>query len=414
LNATYPEEELWERIVGKPVNPAIFDNTDDISPVTDPNIFSEAQRYAQMQAVMQLMADPTVPYNRVEGHRRMLMLLNVPNPDSLLPELPKPRRADAVQENVFCVSGIPLKAYPEQDHLAHIETHLRFILSPLLGAGPAFSGQQLAPLLAHCGEHYSMHYPVAVAQAQAVAVTQGALLPDEPKERTQAVGMSGFDQVNGQQLQMLLQMMQQAQQLVQSKTPPPPQDPQIQATMQVAQMEDARAKAEPQGKMQLEQNKLQGEMAKNQIEMQMKQQAQMHSQKMEETKLQIDHQLSMMQAQQEAKMKEMAQQVEMMKNEADNKQKQMTELLKNRDDNQTQILIAQMKEQLAQVLPQQQQAPQDDSTLKEMQRLLGELKEAKTNTALETVVQGLQSVIGGQQQHQERMLQAASPLLAGE
>ena len=44
LNAKYPEVDTWQRYLGKPVDPAIFDTTDDVSPVTDPNIFSEADR----------------------------------------------------------------------------------------------------------------------------------------------------------------------------------------------------------------------------------------------------------------------------------------------------------------------------------------------------------------------------------
>jgi hypothetical protein len=421
LNSIYPEEERWERAVGRKVDPRVFDHTDDIAPVSDPNIFSEAQRFAQMQAVMQLMQDPSIPYNRVEGHRRMLRLLSVPNPDSLLPEPPKPRKANAVEENMFSVSGIPLKAYPDQDHLAHVEVHLRFILSPLLGAGPLFSGQQIAPLMAHIGEHMAMHYPKAVTNAMSMAVGEGALLPDTPQERAQAVGMAGFDMVNGQQYQQILQMLQQAQQIVQSKMPQPPMDPQIQATMQIAQMEDARAKAELQAKTQLDQAKLQADiqlsqakiqsdMQKTQAELQLKQQATMHDQKMDQMKMQMEMQIRSIENQLEMRTKEMSQQVEMAKNEADNQQKQMTELLKNRDDNQTKLLIEQMKQELASVTTVQR-PQQDDSVLKEMQRLLGALKEAKTNQALETIVGGLQAVIQGQQQHQERMVQAASNLL---
>ena len=136
-----------------------------------------------------------------------------------------------------------------------MEVHLRFVLSPLYGAGPVYSGQQLAPLMAHVGEHLTMHYPQALAAAQALAVAQGAVTPDITKERLQAVGMSGLDQVAQAQLGEILQMLQQAQQLVQSKMPPPPMDPQAQVAMQVAQMEDARAKMQMQADNQVEQMK---------------------------------------------------------------------------------------------------------------------------------------------------------------
>lgn len=407
LNADYPEEETWQRLIGKPVDPRIFDHTDDIAPVSDPNIFSEAQRFAQMQAVMQLMQDPTINYNRIEGHRRMLRLLNVPDMDRLLPEPPKPKRADPVNENVRAVSGVPLKAFPEQDHLAHIEVHLRFILSPMLGGGPIYSGQQLAPLLAHVGEHFTMVYPQLLAEAQLMAVSQGRLLPDESPERTMAVGMANFEMAVQSRVAPIMQMLQQAQQLVQQKMPPPPMDPQAQVAMQVAQMEDARAKMEMQADQQLKSMQEANKQRESAAEMQL-----------EQDKLQMENQFRQFELMMAERNDQLSQQVELMKNEADNKQKQMTELLKNRDDNQTQVILAQMKAELdairQSVTETQTQPKQDDSMLKEMQRLLGELKEAKTNNALETVVQGLQAVISGQQQHQERMLQAANRLLAGE
>ena len=411
LNAKYPEPEKWSQAVGKPVNAEIFSNTDDIAPVSDPNIFSEGQRFAQMQAVMQLMQDPTINYNRVEGHRRMLRLLNVPDMDRLLPEPPKPKRADPVNENVRAVSGVPLKAFPEQDHLAHIEVHLRFILSPMLGGGPIYSGQQLAPLLAHVGEHFTMVYPQLLAEAQLMAVSQGRLLPDESPERTMAVGMANFGMAVQSRVAPIMQMLQQAQHLVQQKMPPPPMDPQAQVAMQVAQMEDARAKMDMQADQQLKSMQEANKQRESAAEMQL-----------EQAKLQMENQFRQFELMMAERNDQLSQQVEMMKNEADNKQKQMTELLKNRDDNQTQIIIAQMKAELDSIKQQQSEEmkaqtagkPQDDSMLKEMQRLLGELKEAKTNNALETVVQGLQAVISGQQQHQERMLQAANRLLAGE
>jgi hypothetical protein len=208
-----------------------------------------------------------------------------------------------------------------------------------------------------------------------------------------AVGMSGLDQVMGSQMQAILQMLQQAQQLVQQKMPPPPMDPQAQVAMQVAQMEDARAKMQLQADMQLEQAKMQVESQKMQTEAGMKQQEAQTKLQLEQVRLQMEQQAE-----------QMSQRIEMMKNDRDNEQKQMTALLANRDDNQTQIIIAQMKSELdslRQSFPSPEQRPQqDDGMLKEMQRLLGELKEAKTNNALEAVVQGLQAVIGGQQQHQ--------------
>jgi hypothetical protein len=367
LNAKYPDSEKWESVVGKPVDPRIFSNTDDIAPVSDPNIFSEAQRFAQMQAVMQLMSDASIPYNRIEGHRRMLRLLNVADADKLLPELPKPRNLDAVRENMSAVSGIPLKAFAEQDHMAHLEVHLRFLLSPAFGAGPAYQGPQLMPILQHCSEHLTMIYPQMIAQGQAQALATGNMLPDTAPDRQLAVGASAMDSTV-QQMQDIIMMYAQAQQLVQKKMPPPPLDPAAQVTLQVAQMEDARAKAETDAKLQLEEKKQQGEAMRQAAEHEMKQQAQQHQQQMDQIKLEQENRLALMEVQFRNSIEQLKQQVEMQKNDADNKQRQMTELLKNRDDNQTQLLIAQIKEEMA-ALGQQQavmaQPRQDDGMLRE-------------------------------------------------
>lgn len=396
LNADYPDTEVWERMLGKRVDPAIFRNTDDISPVSDPNIFSEAQRFAQMQAVMQLMSDPNIPYNRVEGHRRMLRLLNVPDANSLLPDVPKPKKMDAVQENMVAVSGIPLKAFPDQDHMAHMEVHLRFLTSPGFGAGPAYSGQQLAGILSHCGEHMTMLYPQIVAQGQAVALSSGRMLPDTSPERVQAVGSAAMDEVAPPILQDILQMLQVAQKIVQSKMPQP-MDPQVQATMQVAQLEDARAKAKMQADNQLAVQKQQGQAMKEAAEMQMKKEAQDHQQMMDKIKLEQANRMDFMEAQFRQSVNQLKQQVELQKNEADNRQHQMTELLKNRDDNQTALMIAKLKEEMSAITAQNgtMDTPrQDDGMLKEMQRMLGEIEKAKTNDALSATIEGLREMMG--------------------
>jgi hypothetical protein len=398
LNADYPDEEEWSRLMGKPVSGAIFENTDDISPVSDPNIFSEAQRYAQMQAVMQLMADPTINYNRIEGHRRMLNLLNVPEIDRLLPEPPRPKKAEPVQENMYAVSGVPLKAFPDQDHLAHVETHLRFILSPLLGAGPLYGGPQIAPLMGHIGEHMTMYYPQMVAQAQAMAVAQGALLPDASPERSVAVGMSGLDQILTPQLAPIMQMIQQAQQLVQSKMPQPPMDPQVQATMQVAQMEDARAKMEMQAKQQLEQAKLQmegqkmqAEHQRQQIELQTEAQQKLHQQKMDEVRTFAQNRTDELEQQYKRELGILQQQVEISKNEHEEQVRSMTELLKNENTNQTNMMIAKMKEELK--LANEGTNRNNDAAVGQMKELLGQIHQQKMDTGLNAVIEGLRVTI---------------------
>ena len=94
--------------------PQDFLASDDIEPISDPNIFSETQRFAQMQSVMQLAAadaqDPTVPWNKISIRRRMLEMLRVDGIDEFLPKPVQPTTADPVSENVVVCRGAMLKA----------------------------------------------------------------------------------------------------------------------------------------------------------------------------------------------------------------------------------------------------------------------------------------------------------------
>jgi uncharacterized protein YjdB len=105
---------------------------------------------------------------------------------------------------------------------------------------------------------------------------------------------------------------------------PPPVDPQSQTAMQIAQMQE-------QTKLQLGQMRMQND----QMAQQMK--AQFEQQKLELEKvvrLSLDPQM------QQAKI-----QTEMAKNDADNQQHQLTELIKNHEDNLTNLEIAKVREQ---------------------------------------------------------------------
>lgn len=408
LNAKYPETGLWSRLLGKQISDGLFSTTDDISPVSDPNIFSEAQRYSQLQTVMQLStADPTIQYNRAEIHRRMLQLINLPDIDSVLPEQKRPQKIDAVQENMAAVAGVPLKSYPDQDHMAHMEVHLRFLLNPAFGANPLMNGQQLMVILQHCNDHLMMIYPQLIAQGQAMALATNKLLPDSSPDRQYAVGAALAD-ANAGALKDILKMIQMAQQVIMPKMPKPPMDPQVQATLEVAKLEDARAKEKNAADAKLKETDQQSRIQRDAAMFEAEQRRTEHAQQMEQLRLRMEDRVT-----------QLSQQVELMKNDADNKQHQMTELLKNRDDNQTQIIIAQIKAELdsmrqSDAAVTKEKPKQDDSMLKEMQRLLGELKDAKTNNALESVVAGLQAVITGQQKHQENMLNVASQLMRSE
>lgn len=201
-------------------------------------------------------------------------------------------------------------------------------------------------------------------------------------------------------------MFQAAGQMVQQKTPPPPMDPAIKATYDVGMAEVNR-------KAKLDDATINQKNQELTLGAKMDQLQQMIDARAAETKAANELQIAQMREAYAAQTSHLDGQIQLMKNDADNKQHQITELLKNRDDNQTQLMIEQMKQHVASIAAPPQQNPQQDGMLKEMQRTLDELRKAKTDDALSAVMQGLQSMIEGQRSHQENMLQMAGKIMQG-
>lgn len=294
LNATYLNdqetvEELGELVVYRDD----FKGPMDILPVSDPNIFSEAQRYAQLQAVMQLEAMPEFKqfFKPEKLLIRALRLLQVPYAEDIA-NLPRdPKRLDPVDENAAAAldDGTPLKVYEEQDDLSHLESHVTFMTSPLLGANPMIGTTALPKLIAHCKEHmiayYRKHHQAAAKAIAMVSKMQGF---DLTPEQAQAKGHAFADKAMATQLsQMVAPGLQHAMQMMQQLTPKPPADGNTTATIaaqqQIAQqsnqLEQQKLQITTQSEQQknqaatqLEQAKLQAEQAKFQMNLQAEQQ----------------------------------------------------------------------------------------------------------------------------------------------
>jgi len=395
---TYPNMEDLQRFG---LSPEDFADNDDIDPVSDPRIFSEAQRYAQLQESLKIpQMFPEQPWNRNAMARRALELLRVDFVNEWLPSPPQPVTADPVTENFAAVTeGAPLKAAAEQDHVAHLRGHLAFIMSPLFGAGP-LPGQALQGILQHCTEHLMLVYQLTAQELAAQTGEQSELGVAEASE-------FAMEQLT-KQLDHLGPMLQQATQMVQSKMPQPPVDPAVQKTFEAAMAEIERKKALDQETVKLKQSE-----SAQSATLQQQQQA------IDERLAQMDAELRVhitgLQEQGKRESEQLRQQIEMMKNDRDNETHQITELLKNRDDNQTAVLIEQMKQMVSEAIPQQSVAPrQDDGMLQEMQRMLGEIEKAKTGDALTATIDALRQMMASQQGHQERTMALAQQLLQSE
>ena len=129
-----------------------FDGRIDILPVSDPSIFSMAQRVTLAQTQLQLAQQAPQLHNQYEAFRRMYDALDVKNIDAILPVPQPPTPKDPAIENANAFRGVPMQAFPQQSHEQHITAHAQFLSSPMATANP----QGYLLLQAHLQEHISL------------------------------------------------------------------------------------------------------------------------------------------------------------------------------------------------------------------------------------------------------------------
>ncbi len=135
-----------------------FDPPYDVLPVADPEIFSDVQRMAQLQIVADRAAQMPEVYNIKEVEKRILERTKIPNPDELLLPDDTPEETNAVNENAAMTMGRPVAAFPAQDHLAHLQVHLDYAMSPALGMNPLIAPRYIPMLMGHIIEHVALYY----------------------------------------------------------------------------------------------------------------------------------------------------------------------------------------------------------------------------------------------------------------
>ena len=118
-----------------------FDDRVDIIPVSDPNVFSQAQRIALAQTKMQLAAQAPDMHNMYEVYRDMYDALGVRDVDRIMKRIPddEPAPKDPAQENIDVMDMVPLQAFEGQEHEAHIMAHMVFGSTPLVSSMPAMA-----------------------------------------------------------------------------------------------------------------------------------------------------------------------------------------------------------------------------------------------------------------------------------
>jgi hypothetical protein len=275
------DQEVVEELGGLEVSRADFQGPMDIEPVSDPNIFSDAQRYAQIQAAVQLASSPLFAplFKPPELAKRALQLLKLPSYQDVLAVPADPEELDPIGENVAATDPQKsLKSFDGQDHLAHLKVHLSFMTSPIFCANPLMAQPALGVLLNHCKEHliqlYAEHSSAAAKAQMVVHKMSGSI------EGAEVDGVALAEQQLAQMIGPLMPMLQQAQQLAQQFAPKPQGDPTKMAEAQI----EAQAKQQSDAmKAQLEQAKLSQQAQSDQADRQL-----------EQVKLQLDTQAAQM------------------------------------------------------------------------------------------------------------------------
>jgi len=233
----YPYEVPFE---DRSIFKADFDGRVDIVPVSDPNIPSNAHRMMLANMALQMaQQSPPGMFNIEELNRTILNAANMPNLEQILPPKIEPQPLDPVSDIMAVTKGLPIAAFPSQNHDAHIQVKMMYLQDPANGANPIM--QRIKPVLeSNIQEHSVMKY-----QEQMSGVTEQMMqqVPPEQAQQPQAIEMA---------------MAQAAQQVMQANQQPPPPTPEQQLVML------------EQEKVKLQQQKLQSDTAVTAAELELK------------------------------------------------------------------------------------------------------------------------------------------------
>ena len=246
-----------------------FDNSVDVIPVSDPNIFSMTQRITLAQTQLQMAQAAPELHDLREAYRKMYLALNIKDIDSILPPEEEIPPRDPISEQTATLTGDPIKAYEFQNQEAYIASHSAFLQNPMAQQNPAV----VQAISANIQERQAMLYRLQIEQALGQPLPPlDQPMPPELMNQIAMAAVAATQQVTGQ-----AQAMMQAQMIAQ-------QDPQRQMFEEQLQLEREQL-------MQKEQEDMRDkevEMAKAQLDAQVKREKIEADARKEDTKAAID------------------------------------------------------------------------------------------------------------------------------
>jgi len=150
-----------------------FDDKIDIFPISNPDIFSQSQRIAMAQEMMALVqSNPQVhgPNGIYESYKRMYAAIGVDNIEQILTPPPptEPSPLEAGFENNKLLLGQQAQAFGQQNHDAHIATHIALLKTP-----PVQMNAQVQALIhSHIMQHLQMKADIMGEQQMPPEVLQ--------------------------------------------------------------------------------------------------------------------------------------------------------------------------------------------------------------------------------------------------
>jgi len=165
----------------------------NLCPASDPNTPSNAHRIARNQMALQMAQQYPQFFNARELLKATLIDAGLDELDKLMPDPQQAQPQDPLSDITAASQGQPIKAFPGQDHDAHIQAKMAFLQDPGGGGSPIM--QPYAPILATNIREHMMLKLVETAQASGLSPEQAAV------QATQMVAQQNVQQMQAAQQQ---------------------------------------------------------------------------------------------------------------------------------------------------------------------------------------------------------------------
>jgi hypothetical protein len=194
-------------------------------------------------------------YDQRKVEELILERTKIPNAKELLTPEPKAQEMNAVNENVAASLGRPIAAFPEQDHLAHIQVHLDYLQSPFFGYLAVIAPNYVPAILSHLREHIALWYVneafnmvEEALEASESGMTFDQIMKERDPEvkqeldRLLAQASPGLIKAGGDQFGKIPDIIAKALE-VQQQYSQPPMDPALQVAQVQERIEDKKIAA---------------------------------------------------------------------------------------------------------------------------------------------------------------------------